>query len=132
MTEKTAKPLRVLLVEDSERDAALILLYLRRGGYEPTLQRVDTRIEMRVKLRSSDWDIVISDFNLPGFDAFAALEVLKESGKKIPCIVLSGEINRAIIEGVMKAGAHEYLAKYEMRQIVPAIERAIASRPAEG
>ena len=128
----TAKPLRVLLVEDSERDGALVMLYLRRGGYEPTLQRVDSRMEMRAKLKTSDWDIVISDFNLPGFDAYAVMEVLKESGKKIPVIVLSGEINQAIIEGVQKAGANEYLAKYEMRQIVPAIERVLGLRPAEG
>ena len=123
----TGKPLRILLVEDSERDAALVLLYLRRAGYEPTLKRVDTRIEMKVKLQSSDWDIVISDFNLPGFNAYAALEVLQQSGKKIPVIVLSGEINQAIIDGVTKAGANEYLCKYEMRQIVPAIERALQS-----
>lgn len=128
----TGKPLRVLLVEDSERDAALIRLYLRRGGYEATLQRVDTRVDMRAKLGSSDWDIVISDFNLPGFDAYAAIEVVQQTGRNIPIIVLSGEISRAIIEGVTKAGATEYLAKYEMGQIVPAIERALASRPAEG
>jgi phosphoserine phosphatase RsbU/P len=127
----TAKPLRVLLVEDSERDAALVLLYLRRGGYEPTLQRVETKFEMKVKLRSYDWDIVISDFNLPGFNAYAALEALQESGKKIPFIVVSAEINQAIIDGVTKAGANEYLCKYEMRQIVPAIERALQSGAAE-
>jgi len=127
----TAKPLRILLVEDSERDAALVMLYLRRGGYEPTLQRVDTRFEMKARLRSNDWDIVISDFNLPGFNAYAALEALQESGKKIPFIVLSGEINRAIIDGLTKAGVNEYLCKYEMRQIVPAIERALQSRAAK-
>ncbi len=126
------KPLRILLVEDSERDAALILLYLRRGGYEPTLERVETRLQMKVKLDSADWDVIISDFNLPGFNAYASLKVLQESGRRIPFIVLSGEISRDIIDGVTKAGANEYLAKYEMRQIVPAIERALHGRPRAG
>ncbi|HEY3057264.1 MAG TPA: response regulator [Thermoanaerobaculia bacterium] len=127
-----AKTLRILLVEDSERDAALILLYLRRGGYEPTLQRVETRFEMKAKLETADWDIIISDFNLPGFNAYASLKVLQESGRRIPFIVLSGEISQEIIDGVTKAGANEYLAKYEMRQIVPAIERALHGRPRDG
>jgi CheY-like chemotaxis protein len=126
------KPLRILLVEDSERDAALILLYLRRGGYEPTLERVETRFEMKTKLDSGDWDIIISDFNLPGFNAYASLKVLQESGRRIPFIVLSGEISQEIIDGVTKAGANAYLAKYEMRQIVPAIERALKGRPGAG
>ena len=119
------KPLRILLVEDSERDAALILLYLRRGGYEPTLQRVETRIDMKAKLESGQWDVVISDFNLPGFNAYASLKTLQESGRHIPFIVLSGEINQSIIDGMTQAGASEYLCKYEMAQIVPTIERAM-------
>ncbi|HEV8657011.1 MAG TPA: response regulator [Thermoanaerobaculia bacterium] len=127
-----AKPLRILLVEDSERDAALILLYLRRGGYEPTMQRVETRFEMKAKLESGEWDVIISDFNLPGFNAYASLQVLQESGRRIPFIVLSGEISQEIIDGVTKAGANEYLAKYEMRQIVPAIERALQGRARGG
>ena len=124
-----AKPLRILLVEDSERDAALMVLYLRRGGYEPVLKRVESRIDMKAQLTSGAWDVVISDFNLPGFNAYAALEVLRDSGLKIPFIVVSGEINQAIIDGVTKAGAAEYLCKYEMRQIVPAVERAIQAQP---
>ena len=123
-----AKPLRVLLVEDSERDAALIMLYLRRGGYEPTLKRVETGLSMKVQLETSQWDLVISDFNLPGFNAYAALKVLQESGRRLPLIVLSVEISEEIIQGVIKAGATAYLAKYEMRQIIPAIERALQQK----
>jgi len=123
-----SKPLRVLLVEDSERDAALLLLYLRQGGYEPTLRRVQTAFTMKMQLDSAEWDVVISDFNLPGFDAFAALKVLQESGRKLPFIVVSAEISKAIIEGLAKVGATEYLGKFEMRKIVPAIERALKAR----
>ena len=124
-----AKPLRILLIEDSERDAALLQLYLKRGGYEPQIVRVENSVGMRTQLTSGHWDVVISDFNLPGFNAYAALSEMKESGKRIPFIVLSGEINQKIIDGVKQAGATEYLAKYEMRQIVPAIERALQASP---
>src|SRR5688572_21196163 len=124
-----SKPLKVLLVEDSERDAALLLLYLRRGGFEPTVRRVDTALSMKVQLDSGDWDIIISDFNLPGFDGYAVLKVVRESGRGLPVIVVSGEISQAIIDGVTKAGASAYLAKYEMGQIVPTIERVLSSTP---
>jgi phosphoserine phosphatase RsbU/P len=123
-----SKPLRVLLVEDSERDAALLLLYLRQGGYEPTIRRVQTAFTMKVQLDSAEWDVVISDFNLPGFDAYAALKVLQESGRNLPFIVVSAEISSAIMEGLAKVGAEEYLCKFEMKKIVPAIERALQAR----
>jgi CheY-like chemotaxis protein len=123
--EAMAKPLRILLVEDSERDAALLQLYLRRGGYEPTIQRVENAAAMKTQLDSGEWDVIISDFNLPAFNAYAALEVLQKSGRRLPFIVVSGEISEAIIDGITKAGATEYLAKYELKNIVPAIERAM-------
>jgi DNA-binding NtrC family response regulator len=126
-----SKPLRVLLVEDSERDAALMQLYLRRGGFEATVQRVESPISMKVQLQSAEWDVVISDFNLAGFNAYAALKVLQESGRDIPFIVVSGEISEAIIDGITKAGASYYLAKYEMGKIVPTIERALKGRAAK-
>ena len=108
-----------------ERDAMLLLLYLKRGGYEVTSERVDRETDMKKQLAIGRWDVIISDFNLPGFNAFAALKTLDESGRKIPVIVVSGEISEEVIAGVKKAGAAEYLAKYEMRQIVPAIERVL-------
>jgi CheY-like chemotaxis protein len=120
-----SRPLRLLLVEDSERDAALLMLYLKRGGFDPVVTRVETAPSMRVQLDNAEWDVVVCDFNLPNFDAYAALKVLHESGRTIPFIVLSGEINQAIIDGVTKAGATAYLAKYEMRQIIPTLERAL-------
>lgn len=123
-----SKPLKVLLVEDSERDAALLQLYLRRGGFDPEVTRVQTEADMKTQLAGGKFDVIISDFNLPGFNAFAALKTLEASGRRVPCIVLSGEINQKIIEGVKEAGASEYLAKYEMRQIVPAIERLLSTR----
>ena len=123
------KPLRLLLVEDSERDAALLQLYLKRGGFDAVIVRVENAHDMNEQLTSSRWDVIVSDFNMPAFNAYAALKVLEESGRRIPLIVLSGEINQKIIDGVKAAGATDYLAKYEMRQIVPAIERVLGVPP---
>ena len=120
------KPVRILLVEDSQRDEALLLLYLRTGGFDPTLRRVQTAITMKAQLESAEWDLVISDFNLPGFDAHAALKVLRDSGRQIPLIVVSSEISSAIREGLAAAGVADYVAKYEMKQIVPIIQRLIS------
>jgi len=119
------KPLRVLLVEDSERDAALLNLYLRRAGYDATIRRVEKQTEMAVLVKSDPWDVIISDFNLPGFNAHTALKTVQESGRPIPFIVLSGEVAKDVIDGILQAGASQYVCKYEMGQIVPAIERAI-------
>jgi CheY-like chemotaxis protein len=123
-----SKPVKVLLVEDSERDAALMLLYLRRGGFDPTLERVESEQEMKEHLDRTDWDIVISDFNLPKFSAHGALKLLRDGRHNVPLIVLSGGIPDSEIENVMKAGAVQYLGKEQMKEIVPAIERAMQAR----
>ncbi len=115
------KPLKMLLVEDSERDAALLRLYLRRGGYEADVRRVDTREELRSELRNGQWDIVVSDFNLPGFDAFGAMADLRASGRTIPFVVLSAEIASEVIDGITATG-NRYVCKYVMREIVPIID----------
>jgi phosphoserine phosphatase RsbU/P len=118
------KPLRLLLVEDSERDAALLALYLRRGGYDAEIRRVETRDDLREQLRNGKWDIVVSDFNLPGFDAFAAMEDLRDSGKALPFVVLSAEIASPIIDGITAAGSR-YVCKYVMKDIVPIIDEHV-------
>lgn len=120
-----SKPLRILLVEDSERDAALLTLYLRRGGYEPAIDRVESEAQMTAKLDSPRWDAVICDYNLPGFSALAALAVLQKSGQKLPFLILSGEIAEKRIAEAMAAGANEWVFKYEMKNIVPALERTM-------
>src|SRR5262245_23997098 len=84
--------LRLLLVEDSERDAALLMRELRRGGYELDIQRVETEENMRAALAQRPWDFVISDYNLPQFSAFAALSTLQATGLDLPFIIVSGNI----------------------------------------
>jgi PAS domain S-box-containing protein len=119
------KSLRVLIVEDSEYDVILLLLELRKKGYEPDFERVDTRESMRAALQRQEWDIVISDHVMPRFSGFEALTVLKESGLDLPFIIVSGNIGEDIAVAAMKAGAHDYILKDNLMRLVPAIEREL-------
>ena len=122
-----AKPLRVLLVEDSERDAALFKLYLRRGGYDADVQQVDSRAALAAQLQAGPWDVVVSDFNLPGFDAFAARDMVQESERDLPFVVLSADFSPAMTEQLAAAGIR-YVCKYEIRNIVPIIDDYMRER----
>src|SRR4051812_43330186 len=118
------RPLRVLMIEDSDFDAELLLALLNRGGYEVTHVRVETSSDLR-KALESDWDIVIADYNLPQFDALAALEIVKASGKDIPFVIVSGGIGESTAVAAMKAGAHDYLMKGALARLVPVVEREL-------
>lgn len=119
------KPLRALVIEDSEDDTELLLRELRRGGYEPVHARVDTSEAMSTELSARTWDIVFSDFTMPHFNAFDALALLRNTGLDLPFIIVSGTIgeDRAVI--AMKAGAHDYILKGSLKRLVPAVEREL-------
>ena len=119
------KPLRALIVEDSEDDAELLLQELRRGGYSPNHTRVDTPEAMSAELNKSSWDIVYADFTMPRFNAFAALALLHDTGLDIPFIIVSGTIGEDRAVTAMKAGAHDYILKDNMKRLVPATEREL-------
>jgi CheY-like chemotaxis protein len=89
-TDGTDASLRVLIVEDSEDDAVLLLRELERGGYEPTYERVDTPEAMAKALATRSWDVVLSDWQMPRFSATGALEMLREMNAKAPFIIVSG------------------------------------------
>ncbi len=120
-----ATPLRVLIVEDSEDDLFLLLHELRRGGYAPEYVPVCTADTMRAALAERQWDVITSDYNMPGFSALAALNLLQESGLDLPFIVVSGKIGEDQAVAAMKAGAHDYVMKQNLSRLVPAIEREI-------
>lgn len=120
------KPLRVLLVEDSARDAARLELELRRAGYTPAVTRVDTLPHFREELARGAFDVVISDYLLPGFNASDALKLFRESNIDVPFVVVSGAVGEDIAVEVMKSGAHDYVLKDRMMRLVPAIERELA------
>ncbi|MBI4473587.1 MAG: response regulator, partial [Acidobacteria bacterium] len=117
--------LRVLIVEDSAEDAALVLRHLKKGGYEPVHLVVSTGREMRKALRERSWEVILCDYSLPSFDAFAALKILKQSAVDLPFIVVSGSIDQDTAVATMKAGAHDYLLKDNLTRLVPAIRREI-------
>ncbi len=119
------KPLRVLLIEDSEDDAVLVLHELRRGGFEPTSNRVDTARELNSALERQEWDLIISDHSIPGFGSLDALQLLKEKELDIPFIVVSGTIGEEMAVRAMKAGANDFVMKNHLARLVPSIEREL-------
>jgi anti-anti-sigma factor len=117
--------IRVLLVEDSEDDAALILLELKEGGYAPVHERVDTPAAMNAALDHGPWDIVLSDQNMPRFSAPEALRLLMDRGFEIPFIIVSGSIGEKVVLAAMKAGACDYVKKDTLGELCPAVDRAL-------
>ena len=116
-------PLRVLIVEDSEDDATLLVRELRRGGYEPIYVRVDTPDAMKAALTNQQWDVVISDYVMPKFSGIAALKLFQESRLDLPFIIMSGKIGEDFAVEAMKAGAHDYIVKGKTARLIPAIQR---------
>jgi signal transduction histidine kinase/DNA-binding response OmpR family regulator len=118
-------PVRVLIIEDSEDDAVLLLRELTASGYAPVSERVETAEQMRAALDARAWDLVIADHTLPGFDSLAALALLKERGLDVPFIIVSGTIGDETAVAVMKAGAHDYIAKNARTRLSAAIGREL-------
>src|SRR5512143_3237837 len=104
-------PLRVLVVEDDENDFVLLLGGLRNGGYEPECRWVRTLPDVRTELQSGSFDIVISDFSLPGFDGLAVLAAVRELGRDPPFLLVSGVVGEDTAVAAMRAGAQDYIMK---------------------
>ena len=121
----THKPLRVLIADDSEDDALILLHTLRKAGYQPTSERVSSASAMKSALQRQAWDIVISDYEMPGFGGFEALQLLKESGQDLPFILVSAVVSEETAVAAMKAGAHDYIMKRKLARLAPAIEREL-------
>jgi diguanylate cyclase len=120
-----SQTLRVLIVDDSDEDAALLVRRLSRGGFDPEFQRVATRERMRAALLNHTWDVIISDYSMLHFSNLAALSVLHESGLDIPFILVSGTIGDDLAIQAMKAGAHDYVMKGNLRWLTSAVEREL-------
>jgi signal transduction histidine kinase len=119
------KPLRLLLVEDSDDDAALIIHELRRGGYQPACDRVMTRESFVAAVAGREWDVIISDLALPGYSGLTALADLRATGKDIPFILVSGTVGEAGAVTAMKAGAQDYVLKGDLSRLPVAVEREV-------
>ena len=118
-------PLQVLIVEDSENDAALLELELQQAGYETICRRVDTSAAMRAALGIQSWDVVIADYVMPQFSGLAALAMVAEAGLDIPFIIVSGHITEDTAVAAMKAGAHDYVMKDKLARLGPAVDREL-------
>lgn len=134
-----SRALRVLNIEDSERDVELLRRHLSGAGYELTLDRVQTSADMKAALETREWDVILCDYSMPHFDALKALAVLKEMELDIPFIIISGTVGEAAAVEAMRAGAHDYLMKDNLARLGPTIEREMhevenrrARRRAEG
>lgn len=115
----------MLLVEDSEDDALLLGRELSRGGYHSDLHRVDNKELLGRALDENEWDLVITDHNLPGFSSVQAISLVKEVNPDIPVIIVSGSIGEDVAVAAMKAGAQDYIMKDNLHRLVPAIEREL-------
>jgi PAS domain S-box-containing protein len=119
------RPLRVLLVEDSESDAALLQLALERAGFALESERVESAAALTGALNRQDWDVVIADYVMPGFDGLSALALVKSRGLDLPFIIVSGHITDDTAVAAMKAGAHDYVMKDNLTRLAPAVEREL-------
>lgn len=117
--------LRVLLIEDCAADADLLVKELGRGGYDLSTTRVQTADAMRDALQRDSWDLVISDYRMPTFNAPEALEVLKSTGYHIPFIIVSGTVGEDTAVDALKAGASDFLSKNNLSRLLPAIDREL-------
>jgi len=119
------KSLRLLIVEDSEDDALLLLQRFRSAGYKVHSRRVDCAPDMQAALQSEVFDAVLSDHRMPAFDANGALALLQALDRDLPFIIVSGVIDEETAISAMRAGAHDYLSKDKLHRLVPAVEREI-------
>ncbi len=118
-------PLHVLLIEDNDDDAQLLLVKLRRAGYEPEYIRVDSEVGLRKALQEDTWQIVVSDYAMPGFTGLKALGILREQDSDTPFILVSGTVGEELAVEAMRSGANDYIMKDNLARLVPAIEREL-------
>ncbi|MEP7000415.1 MAG: ATP-binding protein [bacterium] len=121
------KALRMLLVEDSEMDEALLIRALTRAGYAVSHERVQTRRELESALEAGTWDIVISDYVMPLFSGTDALSIVRDRAPAIPFILLSGTMTKDLADEAIRAGAHACVMKGNMGLIAATVEQALGA-----
>ena len=119
------KPIRVLIVDDSEDDGLLLVRNLKNGGFSPSYEQVDTAEAMSKALDNQTWDVILCDNSMPTLDAASALELYKYKGLDLPFIIVSGAIADETAVAAMKAGAHDYIMKGNLARLSSAIDREL-------
>jgi CheY-like chemotaxis protein len=125
---RSRKAVSILLVEDSQADADLVIGALRQADYDPRIQIVQTAKEMQKALREGGWDFILSDWILPEFSGLEALQTHQISGNRTPIIIVSGRIGEEATAEAMRAGADDYVLKDRLETLAPAMERILARR----
>ena len=129
--ETKSQSLNVLVIEDSDDDFRLILRELGRGAFSPSALRVETPEALREALSGRMWDIVFSDYRMPGFSGTEALAIVREHDAVLPFIFVSGTIGEETAVQAMKQGAQDYVMKDNLRRLLPAVERELRDAAAE-
>ncbi|HMQ72018.1 MAG TPA: histidine kinase [Rubrivivax sp.] len=125
-----AHRLRALHLEDSELDHELAVAHLLRAGLQVECRRVQTRAGFEAALVDGGWDLVLSDYNLPGFSGIEALQIVRARDAELPFVLVSGEIGEDTAVDAMRHGASDYLLKQNLARLAPAVEHAIAAAEA--
>src|SRR6266852_8452764 len=118
-------PLCVLIVEDSEDDAVMVLRELKQAGYDVDFKRVDSSDALRSSLAARQWDLVISDFSMPVFSGTDALNLVRTMVSDAPFIFVSGTMGEDTAVAALKNGAQDYLVKSNLKRLVPAVQREL-------
>jgi DNA-binding response OmpR family regulator len=121
--------IRLLLVEDNPDDAELLKLELERGGFQLDWSRVDNDGDMRRALGERQRDLIISDFSMPGFGGFRALDVAQEISRDVPFIFVSGALGEERAVEAIRAGARDYIVKTRLDRLPAAVRRELATPP---
>jgi two-component system, cell cycle sensor histidine kinase and response regulator CckA len=120
----TRTSVRLLMVEDSEDDAALLILLLQNAGYELISERTDSA-EGLARALTQKWDIVISDHSMPNFSGVEALKLVRAMDAEVPFIFVSGTIGEEVATDAMRIGAQDYVMKSNLKRLVPAVQREL-------
>ncbi|MGE5683096.1 MAG: response regulator, partial [Bacillota bacterium] len=119
------KQISVLIIEDYEDDAELMVLELNKSGLIINYEVVDNENALKDALLKKKWDAIISDYKLPGFNAIGALKTIQQMKLDLPFIIVSGTIGEEIAVQAMKSGAQDYIMKSNLTRLAPALEREI-------
>jgi DNA-binding NtrC family response regulator len=115
----------LLLIEESEDDALLLVGELRKGGFDPDFARVDTPQELEAALERNSWDAVIADYCMPAFTGLDALRIIQSKGLDLPFILATGVIGEEKAVDAIKAGAHDFIMKGNLPRLVSALNREL-------
>ncbi|MAG65245.1 EAL domain-containing protein [Pseudomonas sp.] len=118
----------VLMLEDNEDDALLIINHLETHGCDISWTRIETEPDLRKHLANDEWDVVLSDYSMPLFDGVSALRVVRELDPDMPFVFVSGTLGEKAAVAAIKGGAQDYVVKHDLNRLAPVVERAIADQ----